>query len=232
MQRRDFIGICAATAAAVRTLDLAAAVDVSPSFYGRARLVGAGGAPLKAAALPVDRNLIFHYPFSTTPCFLLRLGRPAKASAQLRTADQRSYEWKGGVGPGRAVVAYSAICAHQLAYPTREISFISYRTEKSQRNRLGNVIHCCAEHSQYDPADGARVLAGPAPQPLAAILLEHDARTDELAAVGTLGGEMFNQFFAKYERKLSLEGSAARVPVAANCAVVELENYCRQQVKC
>ncbi|MGH6630158.1 MAG: (2Fe-2S)-binding protein, partial [Burkholderiales bacterium] len=128
--------------------------------------------------------------------------------------------------------AYSAICAHQLAYPTRDISFISFRTEKSARNRLGNVIHCCAEHSQYDPAEGARVLAGPAPQPLAAILLEHNPKTDELAAVGTLGGEMFNQFFAKYGQKLALEGAAMRVPADATCVVHELENYCRQQVKC
>jgi arsenite oxidase small subunit len=94
------------------------------------------------------------------------------------------------------------------------------------------VIHCCAEHSQYDPAEGARVLAGPAPQPLAAILLDYDPGSDELSAVGTLGGEMFNQFFAKYAMKLSLEGTATRAPAAATCAVTELENYCRQQVKC
>ena len=230
MQRRDFIKFCAASAAATGTAGHAA--DATPSFYGRARLVNGSGAPLKASTVPVDRNLIFHYPFSTTPCFLLNLGRPAKTSARLATADQRSYEWKGGVGPKRSIVAYSAICAHQLAYPTKEISFISYRAEKSARNKLGNVIHCCSEHSQYDPAEGAKVLAGPAPQPLAAILLEHDARSDELTAVGTLGGEMFNQFFAKYELKLTLEGGAVRAPAAATCVVQELENYCRQQVKC
>ena len=231
MRRREFVKFCAASAAAAGAPP-AAAADATPRLYARARLIGASGTPLKAAELPVDRNLIFHYPFSTTPCFLLNLGRPAKASAHLLTADRRSYEWHGGVGPRHSVVAYSAICAHQLAYPTRDISFISYRTEKSARNRLGNVIHCCAEHSQYDPAEGARVLAGPAPQPLATILLEHDAKSDELAAVGTLGGEMFNQFFAKYEAKLTLEGAAPRVPAAASCVVQEMENYCRQQVKC
>jgi len=42
------------------------------------------------------------------------------------------------------------------------------------------VIHCCSEHSQYDPAEGARVVAGPAPQPLAAILLDHDPASDAL----------------------------------------------------
>lgn len=231
MQRREFLKFCAASAAASGPA-AATAADASPSFYGRARLVGAGGAPLRAAAVPVDRNLIFHYPFASTPCFLLNLGRPVKASAHLLTADKRSYEWKGGVGPNRSIVAYSAICAHQLAYPTKEISFISFRAGRSPQNRHGNVIHCCAEHSQYDPAEGARVVAGPAPQPLAAILLEHDARSDELAAVGTLGGEMFNQFFAKYAMRLQLEGAATRAPAAATCVVQELENYCKQQVKC
>jgi Rieske Fe-S protein len=231
MQRRDFVKFCAASAAAAGA-PAAVATDATPTFYARARLIGDGGAPLKAAAIPAERNLIFHYPFAATPCFLLNLAHPARAKARLVTADRRSYEWKGGVGPRHSIVAYSAICAHQLAYPTKEISFISYRAEKSPRNRLGQVIHCCAEHSQYDPADGARVVAGPAPQPLAAILLEHDARTDELTAVGTLGGEMFNQFFDKYEMKLSLEGGKPRAAAAATSVVHELENYCRQQVKC
>ena len=231
MQRRDFVKFCAATAAAA-SAPAAALTDATPTFYARVKLIAANGAALKASAIPAERNLIFHYPFEATPCFLLNLAHPARASARLATADRRSYEWKGGVGPRRSIVAYSAICAHQLAYPTREISFISYRREKSPRNRHGNVIHCCAEHSQYDPAAGARVVAGPAPQPLAAILLEHDARTDELAAVGTLGGEMFNQFFTKYEIRLTLEGGAPRATAAATSVVHELENYCLQQVKC
>ena len=95
------------------------------------------------------------------------------------------------------------------------------------------MIHCCSEHSQYDPAEGARVVAGPAPQPLAAILLEHDAKTDEIHAVGTLGGELFNEFFSKYEFKLAMEhGSAVRQASGDACVVQALENYCKQQVKC
>jgi Rieske Fe-S protein len=232
MQRREFIKFCAAGAAAAGA-PAAVAEDARPHFYSRAKLVAGSGAPLKAQAIPPRRNLIFHYPYASTPCFLLNLGRPARASARLVTADRRAYEWHGGVGAQRSIVAYSAICAHQMAYPTREISFISYRVEKSPRNRFGNVIHCCAEHSQYDPAEGARVLAGPAPQPLAAILLEHDPASDELTAVGTLGGEMFNQFFARFSFRLELEnGLAARREAAETSVVHELESYCRQQVKC
>jgi arsenite oxidase small subunit len=231
MERRDFIKYCAASAAAARSPALAA--DVRPQFYGRVLLVGEKGEPLRAKNIPANRNLIFQYPYAATPCFLLNLGRPARAAALLKTAEGKPYEWRGGVGAQRSIVAYSAICAHKLSYPTRDISFISFRADKTRGNRHANVIHCCSEHSQYDPAEGGRVLAGPAPQPLAAILLEHDAASDELTAVGTLGGEMFNEFFAKYEFRLALDnGGAPKRPVAGSAVVTELENYCKQQVKC
>jgi arsenite oxidase small subunit len=231
MERRGFIKFCAASAAALGAPEVAA--DAQARFYSRARLVDEQGAPLRAAAVPANRNFVFNYPFAATPCFLLNLGRPAKASASLKTVAGEPYEWKGGVGVQRSVVAYSAICAHRLAYPTRDITFISYRPGKSASNRIGSVIHCCAEHSQYDPAEGARVVGGPAPQPLAAVLLEHDPNTDELHAVGTLGGEMFGEFFDKYAFRLSLEhGAGAHAPVSSACTVQDLESYSRQQMKC
>jgi Rieske Fe-S protein len=232
MERRDFLRLCAAATAAAGVERIAAA-DATPALYSRARLVDERGAALRAASVPVNRNLIFHYPYASTPCFLLNLGQAVKTSARLETADKRAYQWQGGVGPRRSIVAYSAICAHQLTYPTRDISFIAFRAEKSARNRHANVIHCCSEHSQYDPAEGARVVAGPAPQPLAAILLEHEPASDELYALGTLGGEMFNQFFAKYEFRLAMEhGDARRRAASGSCVVQALEDYCRQQVKC
>jgi arsenite oxidase small subunit len=233
MERRAFLKFCAAGAAGNLAAAPALAADARPQLYQRALLVDAKGQPLRSKAIPASRNLIFHYPYASTPCFLLNLGKPAKASAQLKTADNQAYEWRGGVGAARSVVAYSAICAHKLTYPTKDISFISFRAEASARNRHSNVIHCCSEHSQYDPAEGGKVLAGPAPQPLAAILLEHDPKTDQIHAVGTLGGEMFNEFFAKYEFRLTLDGDGApRRPVQERATVVELENYCKQQVKC
>ena len=211
----------------------AMAADASPKLYSRARLVDAAGKPLKARALPSNRNFIFHYPFAGTPCFLLNLGKATIPSAKLKTADARGYEWPGGVGADRSVVAYSAICAHRLTYPTREISFISYREERSAASKFAHVIHCCSEHSQYDPAEGARVLAGPAPQPLAAILLDYDPASDELHAVGTLGGELFNEFFSKYEFRLSLDFQGRpKAAVGESCVVSELTDYCRQQVRC
>jgi arsenite oxidase small subunit len=237
MHRRDFVRACGLAGAAASLPELMsqalAQSDVRPRLYGRARLVDAAGRPLKSKSLPVGQNLIFHYPYVGTPCFLLNLGKPTRTAVRLATADKRSYEWRGGTGANAAVVAYSAICAHQLTYPTRDISFISYRADKTPGNRHAQVIHCCSEHSQYDPSDGGRVVAGPAPQPLAAILLDYDRTADELHAVGTLGGEVFDEFFAKYEFRLGLEyGGKANAAVEGTCIVNELERYCRQQVKC
>lgn len=231
MRRRNFMFACAASALCASLP--AEPADAVPRFYARARLVAPDGKPLRGRSLPVNTNFIFHYPFAGTPCFLLNLGKPTKASAQLRTAEAQTYQWPGGVGAGHSIVAYSAICAHRLTYPTREISFISYRDEKSAGSSFAHVIHCCSEHSQYDPAEGARVLAGPARQPLAAILLDYDPGSDEVYAVGTLGGELFNEFFSKYEFRLTLEyGDNARASVKGSCVVSELAQYCRQQVKC
>jgi arsenite oxidase small subunit len=229
MERRGFIKFCAASAAALNAPPVSA--DARAHLYARAKLVDEKGAPLRARSIPVNRNLIFHYPFAATPCFLLNLGRAVKPAA-LRTVAGEPYEWKGGVGPAGSVVAYSAICAHRLSYPTKDISFISFRAEKSARNRIANVIHCCSEHSQYDPADGARVVAGPAPQPLASIILDWNPASDEIHATGTLGGEMFGEFFDKFGFKLQLEHGSPRAQVAGTCVVQELENYCKQQVKC
>ncbi|HEY6241872.1 MAG TPA: (2Fe-2S)-binding protein [Burkholderiales bacterium] len=231
MQRRDFMFACGASALTASLPAIPA--DASPRLYARARLVGPAGLPLKASALPANRNFIFHYPFAGTPCFLLNLGKPTRSSAQLKTADEQTYQWPGGVGANHSIVAYSAICAHRLTYPTREISFISYRDEKSAGSRFAQVIHCCSEHSQYDPAEGAKVLAGPAPQPLAAILIEHDPKSDGLSAVGTLGGELFEEFFSKYEFRLALDYHGhPKTAVEGRSIVSELTEYCRQQVKC
>ena len=159
MQRRQFIKFCAASAAV--SSQALAAEDASPRLYARAKLVDEDGKPLVASALPANRNLVFDYPYVATPCFLLNLGRPLRATVRLTTADHHSYEWRGGVGAQRSIVAYSAICAHKMTYPTHQISFISYRNEASARNPHAHVIHCCSEHSQYDPARGGRVVAGP-----------------------------------------------------------------------
>jgi Rieske Fe-S protein len=237
MERRDFIRLCATSCAATAVSfsdDALAAADAKPRLYGKVQLTDSTGQPLRAAQLAVGENYVFHYPFEATPCFLLNLGKPTPQNVALKTGDGAAYQWPGGVGAQRAIVAYSAICSHKLTYPTRQISFISYRSQSTARASRPNMIHCCSEHSEYDPAAGAKVMGGPAPQPLCAILLEHDHSSDALFATGTLGGEMFNTFFSKYEMRLSLEhgGGRAQQRVAGKTTVSALAQFCKQQVRC
>jgi arsenite oxidase small subunit len=77
------------------------------------------------------------------------------------------------------------------------------------------------------------VVSGPAPQPLATILLEHDAKSDEIFAVGTFGGEMFTEFFKKFEFRLQLEmGNRVRSEVDRTATVKELATYSSQWAQC
>jgi Rieske Fe-S protein len=217
---------------------LAAGAEDVARAYPPATLVDREGIPIKAAKLVPNRNYLFHYPYVGTPCFLLNLATPPpRHSVQLRTDAGRSYQWQGGVGPGHAIVSYSAICTHKLAYPTRQLSFISFKEAgmaSPDSRATPGTIHCCAEHSAYDPAAGASVLAGPARQPLAAILLDFDPKTDEVRAVGTLGGELFEEFFAKYDFKLAMEHghNKARQAVGSRTVVTELTQFCQQEILC
>lgn len=234
MERRDFMQVCAASALGLGTPQSFA--DAQPRHYARTRLTDESGQALRASHLTAGENYVFHYPFEGTPCFLINLGKSTLQNVSLKTGNGASYRWPGGVGPQHAIVAYSAICSHQLTYPTRQISFISYRG-RSAASKISkpDMIHCCSEHSEYDPAAGARVMGGPAPQPLCAILLEYERAADALFATGTLGGEMFNTFFSKYEMRLALEhGSPARAQqrVAGTTAVTALTRFCKQQVRC
>ncbi|MGE5095152.1 MAG: (2Fe-2S)-binding protein [Betaproteobacteria bacterium] len=231
MKRRDFVQICAATAACT-TLPAGAAGNTQARLYHRVKLVDEKGQPIRVNALQVGANYVFDYPFSATPCFLLRLSRPT-AGIDLRTESGQPYRWEGGVGEGKSVVAYSAICAHKMTYPTKQVSFIAYRDAPSPVAGPGKVITCCSDRSVYDPAAGARVVSGPAPQPLASILLEHDPKADEVFAVGTFGGEMFAEFFRKYEFRLQLEmGPRAKTEVDGTSVVRTLDNYSSQWAKC
>ena len=237
MDRRDFVMLCTVSAAlAASHRGALGAVDGQARMYARAQLVDAEGHPLKARLLQADRNYVFHYPYAGTPCFLLNLARPLEQSVPLTTDDGQRYEWQGGAGPNRALVSYSAICAHKLAYPTKQLSFISYKGRAVEKNSRAtpNMIHCCAEHSEYDPAAGGKVTAGPARQPLATILLDYDPKTDEVFAVGTLGGELFDAFFAKYDFKLAMEhgSNKAQRPVRGTAVVRELTQFCQQEIQC
>jgi Rieske Fe-S protein len=234
MRRREFLGSCSLLTGIASLARAQAGASGELHAYARTRLVDIHGAPIRYAAIASETNYVFQYPFAATPCFLLRLAAAVSPAPAMRRERGPSYVAPGGIGPRRDLVAFSAICAHKLAYPTRDVSFIRYQRSRSPTSS-GNVIHCCADHSVYDPAAGARVVAGPAPQPLACIALEHDASRDELYALGTVGAEQFGPFFEKYAMKLTLEyGSLerARVAVGDTTVVRQLTDYCRNTIQC
>ena len=233
MKRRDFVQMCAASAAGAALPDASQAATLIARKYPRAKLVDERGRALRIAALLAGTTYVFDYPYAATPAFLLRLGEPVSAGILLKTEAGEPYQWQGGIGADKSVVAYSAICAHKMTYPTKQVSFIGYRDAPSPGAGRGKVITCCSDRSVYDPAAGARVLSGPAPQPLATVLLEHDPKADEVFAVGTFGGEMFAEFFRKYEFRLQLEmGNRAKASVEGTTVVRPLENYSTQWAKC
>ncbi len=240
--RRNFVKLCASAAAMVTASpQLLAHAAVNVQRYQRVKLVDVHGKPLRLTHLVVGENYLFHYPYISTPCFLLDLGAPTVGGATLKTEKGGTYRWQGGVGPGRSIVAFSAICAHKMTHPARAVSFINYRHQPVQfqdkaeaRAKRANVIYCCSEKSVYDATDGARVLGGPAPQPLAAIGLEYDEKEAVLYAVNVYGGTLFDKFFETFRTRLELEylTTNIRQEVGGTAAVMPLAEYCRTQVLC
>jgi Rieske Fe-S protein len=231
MKRREFLGSCALLSGVPACVN---ADGGAVRRYARSMLVDEHGAPVRLAALTPETNYVFHYPYASTPCFLLRFAEPVAQPTALRRERGDAYTSPAGTGRSHDVVSFSAICAHKLAYPTRDVSFIRYQRTRSATSS-GRVIHCCADHSVYDPTAGARVIAGPAPQPLAAIALEYDAARDQVAAVGTVGAEQFAPFFEKYAFKLTLEYGGldrAQRAVTGTTVVRELTSYCRTTIEC
>ena len=242
MRRRGFVKLCASAAALVGAHpEVLANASEIVHHYARVELVDTNGTPLTAADIEVGQSYVFNYPYATTPCFLLNLGKPTVRDVPLTTESGRRYVWEGGCGPGRSIVAFCAICAHKMSHPARGVSFINYRHETvsfknadKKVSERSQVIYCCSEKSVYDPADGARVLGGPAPQPLAAILLEHDDATGHIHAVGTSGGELYQKFFDTFAFRLALEHETSdiRRPAKGVAEVVTIEEYSRTRMMC
>ena len=230
MDRRRFIKLCGTTAAlaGLQGARITQADAAELKTYARVKLVDDKGAPLKASALSTAEAYIFHYPFKGTPCFLINLGAKPEGGVTL-TCDDGDYLWKGGVGPNGTVVAYSAICAHQLSYPNKEHTPISYYAGASKINEKRGVIVCCEHNRIYDPAAGGKMIATDkkATQPLLTVVLEHDAASDELFAVGTIGGPTYDEFFKSYKKELMAEygPGVAKEEVAETTATVPLSKY-------
>ena len=196
--------------------------------YPPALLTGPEGAPFTSARITPHENYIFLYPYVSTPCFLLALDGPIKPGEVPVPAEQGSYRWAGGVGPGQAVVAYTAICPHQWIHPEREFSMIRYYPPGQGSILVGGrdrLITCCAHGSAFDPARGGRIEQVPADLPLAAIDLEWDPSTDRLTATGVRGIDIFTPFFTAFANN-------QRRPIEAKTPVMPLATYSKAVIRC
>lgn len=201
MDRRRFLKVMgAATAVAVSpsmiTQTLYADDGTLYKTYTKIKLVDENGKGIKTSNLKKETDYIFMYPYMGTPCLLVDLGEATNKNVKLKSEDGQEYIFKSGVGKDNSIVAVSAICQHQLTHPKPSDSFLNYvpRDKKTMACKCSGVFVCSSHLSAYDPKNGSKVIAGPATQGLADIVLEVDGN-DEIWAVGVLGPDKFHDYF-------------------------------------
>ncbi len=107
--------------------------------------------------ISVNSPVQFNYPDAASPCVAVRMGKPVA----------------GGVGPNRDIVAYSVLCSHMgcpVAYDSQSKTF-----------------KCGCHFSIFDPEHGGQMVTGQATEDLPRVLLDYDAKTDSVSAVGVDG---------------------------------------------
>ena len=204
MERRNFLKVSA----------LGAAVVCSPAFleselraedgrlyksYNKVKLVDDKGKPMSYKSLKNEQAYLFNYPFKATPVMIIALKEPTHKNVTLKSASGETYIWKGGAGSSKNLVAYSAICSHQLSHPTPDMNFMAYSgNKKSMSCSAKGVIVCSSHLSAFDPKKGAKKIAGPADQALASVVLEVDGK-GHIWAVGVLGPDKFHDYFKSFK---------------------------------
>ena len=242
MDRRNFLKISGVSGAMVAiapsTITGQLRADDGTLFeaYERVQLVDAEGNPLKATGLKIETNYLFNYPFVGTPSILLDLGEETAKDVKLKSEDEEEYIWKGGVGAKRTIVAYSAICSHQLAHPTPDDSFVQYlargKTTMATEQK-GGIIVCSSHLSAFDTKQGCKQVAGPAEQALASIIIEV-AQDDTLWASAVLGPDKFHDYFKRYkpEMKKFYGGKRkAKKRVKDSALTVTLNEYTKEIIQ-
>jgi len=232
---------------------IASETDTSQGTGTPSALVHSSGEAVTPESLIEGESYIFHYPYKTTPCFLIRLkaDTPDDTNSEnnagtqeqpvnLRDRNGRAYQWRGGVGQQNEIVAFSAICTHKMSHPAKPVSHLNFRPEEKvyfdrngKKQTASQLIYCCSEHSVYNPSQGARVLSGPATQPLAAINLSVSAQ-NTLMATGVYGGDMLQEFLDKFGFRQAMEQGVSD-PFEASAEeimVMPAEEYSSLRILC
>jgi arsenite oxidase small subunit len=161
LSRRIFLkssgGAAAAVGASGAALAPAAAQAASPAAGATTTLNYPKRAVGKAGAMPVNQAVNFAYPDASSPCVAIRMGAPVS----------------GGVGPNRDIVAFSSMCTH-MGCPV-------------QYDGATKTFKCGCHFSIFDPENGGQMVCGQATEDLPRVMLDYDARTDSITAVGIDG---------------------------------------------
>ncbi len=205
MERRKFLRLSATSAMAVAmapsliTQRLYAEDGSLFQPFEKVQLKDTEGNPIKASALAVEENYVFNYPYVGTPAIMVNLTSPAEKDIELTAEDGTKYIYRGGVGAKGTIVAYSAICPHQLTHPQPEMSMFHYIDEKGTTKAYSGGAFVCMSHlSRFEPKQGGKVVGGPATQGLASIILEVDTE-DNIWAVAVLGPVKFQDYFDAFK---------------------------------
>ena len=158
VSRRYFLKSGGAAAAVVG----AAAVPMTasaaaPAGVGTTTLPYPKRAVGKRASIVLNTATSFSYPDESSSCYVIRMGHAVP----------------GGVGPDKDIVAYSAMCTH-MGCPVVYDNGV-------------RVFKCHCHFSMFDPENGGQMICGQATENLPKILLEYDASTDTVNAVGIDG---------------------------------------------
>ena len=240
MERRNFLKVSATSAMAVAiapslvTQKLYAEDGSLFQTFEKAQLKDAEGNPLKASALVKEENYVFMYPHAATPAILVDLPEPTQKEVKLKAEDGTEYVFKGGAGSKGTIVAYSAICAHQLTHPTANMTMFQYvpTTGKTLAYETAGVFVCTSHLAAYDPKQGGKVVGGPAKQGLAQIVLEVDA-DDNIWAVAVLGPAKFQEFFDAFKQELRKEHGrrGAKKLVKEEAKAQKLVNFTKEIIQ-
>lgn len=234
MERRDFLKISGTSAMAVAvapslvTQTLYAENGALFKTYEKVQLKDADGNALKASKLVKEENYVFMYPHAGTPAIMVDLLESADKDVKLKAEDGTEYIFKGGAGSKGTIVAYSAICAHQLTHPQKAMSMFQYvpTTAKTLAYEKSGVFVCSSHLAAYDPKQGGKGVAGPIKQGLAQVVLEID-KDDNIWAVAVLGPDKFQEFFSAFKKELKKEygRKGAKKLIKTEVKVQKLKNF-------
>ncbi len=237
MERRGFLKLSGTTAAAIVvapsliTETLRADDGSLYKSYDKVMLKDKDGTPLKASTLAKEENYVFNFPHVASPAILVQLDGPTEKNVTLSADDGTEYTFKGGVGKDGSIVAYSAICPHQLTHPQPDTTFFQYVPTGTKTlaydKAVGGVFVCSSHLSAFTPKDGGKRVTGPATEGLTQIVLEID-ENDVIWAVGALGPNKFHEYLKAFKgefKKYYGNKRKAKKLVKKEAKVVTLKNF-------